>query len=109
MKFRRKSAETEPDAGPEVDEVTPEPGPTAGPYDIDDLPDDGVARMDLGSMLIAPAGAGFGAGRSAGVITFRPSAPPGWSSSKMAPVRRRISSIAISRGNAPTIPMLPRW
>ena len=55
MKFRRKSTETEPDAGPEVDEVTPEPGPTTGPYDIDDLPDDGVARMDLGSMLIAPA------------------------------------------------------
>lgn len=55
MKFRRKSTETEPDAGPEVDEVAPEPGPTSGPYDIDDLPDDDVARMDLGSMLIAPA------------------------------------------------------
>ena len=55
MTFRRKSTETEPEAGPEVDEVTPEPGPTTGPYDIDDLPDDGVARMDLGSMLIAPA------------------------------------------------------
>ena len=55
MKFRRKSAATEPDAGPEVDEVeTPEPGPTSGPYDSDDAPEDGVARMDLGSMLIAP-------------------------------------------------------
>ena len=55
MKFRRKSAETEPEAGPEEDELAPEPGPTTGPYDADDLPDDGLARMDLGSMLIAPA------------------------------------------------------
>ncbi|HWJ65665.1 MAG TPA: DUF3710 domain-containing protein [Nocardioides sp.] len=25
-----------------------------GPWDIDDLPDDGVARLDLGSLLVAP-------------------------------------------------------
>ncbi|HEU5039145.1 MAG TPA: DUF3710 domain-containing protein [Nocardioides sp.] len=60
MKFRRKSAETEPGTGPETgsevdDSVESGTGPTSGPYDIDDLPDDGVPRMDLGSMLIAPA------------------------------------------------------
>jgi hypothetical protein len=60
VKFRRKSAEGQPESDAEVEvdsevEETPEPGPTAGPYDIDDLPDDGVARMDLGSLLIAPA------------------------------------------------------
>lgn len=28
---------------------------TAGPYDADDLPDDDVPRVDLGSLLVAPA------------------------------------------------------
>jgi hypothetical protein len=28
--------------------------PVSGPYDADDLPEDGVERVDLGSMLIAP-------------------------------------------------------
>ncbi len=53
MKFRRKSA------GPGADEVeTPEEAapatPSVGPFDVDDLPEDGVERVDLGSLLIAP-------------------------------------------------------
>ncbi len=59
MKFGRKSTpapaeapdEAEAaDAGAEETDVTPE----AGPFDVDDLGDDGVERVDLGSMLIAP-------------------------------------------------------
>ena len=55
MKFRRKSSTTEPEAG----EATPAEGgqetpAQPGPYDVDDLVDDGVTRVDLGSMLIAP-------------------------------------------------------
>ena len=56
MKFRRKSAAAEPESGPEVEAAEVEEtasGP--GPYDIDDFAhDDGVPRMDLGSLLIAP-------------------------------------------------------
>lgn len=53
MKFRRKSA------GPGADEVeTPEEvapaTPRVGPFDVDELPEDGVERVDLGSLLIAP-------------------------------------------------------
>lgn len=53
MKFRRKSA------GPGADEVeTPEEAapatPPVGPFDVDELPEDGVERVDLGSLLIAP-------------------------------------------------------
>lgn len=53
MKFRRKSA------GPGADEVeTPEEvapaTPPVGPFDVDELPEDGVERVDLGSLLIAP-------------------------------------------------------
>ena len=53
MKFRRKSA------GPGADEVeTPEEAapatPSVGPFDVDELPEDGVERVDLGSLLIAP-------------------------------------------------------
>ena len=53
MKFRRKSA------GPGADEVeTPEEAapavPLVGPFDVDELPEDGVERVDLGSLLIAP-------------------------------------------------------
>lgn len=51
MKFRRKH-----DAAPSSDEAqsTEEIEPTPGPYDADDLPDDGVERVDLGSLLIQP-------------------------------------------------------
>ncbi|WP_232676972.1 DUF3710 domain-containing protein [Nocardioides sp. R-C-SC26] len=50
MKFRRKSVVEdtgEQDAETGAAEVV-------GPFDADDLPDDGVARVDLGSLLIAP-------------------------------------------------------
>ena len=59
MKFRRKSA-----AADEADEATPaderpsarqEPArPAGGPFDVDDLPEDDVERVDLGSLLIEP-------------------------------------------------------
>ena len=55
MKFRRKSAETEPEQEPAAEVEEAEAGPTTGPYDVDDLPeDDEVVRMDLGSLIIAP-------------------------------------------------------
>ena len=53
MKFRRKSAEpgaTDEAAAPDA----PVGGPVEGPYDVEDLPDDGVERLDLGSLLIEP-------------------------------------------------------
>lgn len=63
MRLRRKAAD--PSADDAVDETTEAGGagetaeaaagdPAAGPYDADDLPDDGVARLDLGSLLVAP-------------------------------------------------------
>ncbi|MBM0126957.1 DUF3710 domain-containing protein [Pimelobacter simplex] len=41
----------------EADEVgdTAAGDSTAGPFDADDLPDDGVARLDLGSLLVVPS------------------------------------------------------
>lgn len=59
MKFRRKSG---PDgvAGEESGDPAAEPAEDSaqaaaeGPFDIGDLPDDGVQRVDLGSLLIAP-------------------------------------------------------
>ena len=63
MKFRRKSksepATAEPGESAEptdeaVNEAVTEAGEAQGPFDIDDLPDDGVQRVDLGSLLIAP-------------------------------------------------------
>lgn len=72
MRFRRKSDANDADAALEaaVDEVMddaaeaqPEGAPgsgsgsgagTAGPYDADELPDDGVKRVDLGALLVAP-------------------------------------------------------
>ncbi|HET9420363.1 MAG TPA: DUF3710 domain-containing protein [Nocardioides sp.] len=60
MKFRRRSA-----AADEADEATPADESTAqdqdtaeeparGPFDVDDLPEDDVTRVDLGSLLIEP-------------------------------------------------------
>ncbi len=52
MKFGRKSA---PEAT--VEETAghaQEDDAVAGPFDVDDLPDDGLERVDLGSLLIAP-------------------------------------------------------
>jgi hypothetical protein len=57
VKFRRKSA------GPGADDVevaqeaateTEPAAPPVGPFDVDELPEDGVERVDLGSLLIAP-------------------------------------------------------
>ncbi|MCD4534888.1 DUF3710 domain-containing protein [Nocardioides sp. cx-169] len=54
MKFRRKSdVDAAPEAVDESGSPDTESGPT-GPYDVDDLPDDGVERVDLGSLVIAP-------------------------------------------------------
>ncbi len=56
MKFRRKSDEAQ--TGAETESGVPaEDAPTVtGPFDVDDLPDhDHVQRVDLGSMLVAPA------------------------------------------------------
>jgi hypothetical protein len=65
VKFRRKSADADPaaeaeaveaDAATGVEAAAVDQGPAAGPYDADDLPeDDDTPRMDLGSLLIAPA------------------------------------------------------
>lgn len=56
MKFRRKkdAASSSDEAGADVDAAVEETEPTPGPYDADDLPDDGVERVDLGSLLIEP-------------------------------------------------------
>jgi hypothetical protein len=64
VKFRRRSAPA--DEAERVDETTEEleettedaPAPAdesaAGPFDVDDLPEDDVERVDLGSLLIQP-------------------------------------------------------
>lgn len=55
MKFGRKSTPTTVDA-PAADGTDPveESQPPAGPFDSDEVGDDGVQRVDLGSLLIAP-------------------------------------------------------
>jgi hypothetical protein len=67
VRLRRRAADagevevdetTDAPAADETDETT-DAGDVAGdvlsgPYDVDDLPDDGVARLDLGSLLVAP-------------------------------------------------------
>lgn len=50
MRFGRKSR-IDDDV---VDEVDVDEDPRTGPFDADDLPEDGVERVDLGSLLIAP-------------------------------------------------------
>jgi hypothetical protein len=57
VKFRRKSAQ--PDAAEAApadaaDDVATDAADVEGPFDIGDLPDDGLERVDLGSLLIAP-------------------------------------------------------
>jgi Protein of unknown function (DUF3710) len=60
VKFRRKAGNPDPEAAQPAalvdgaDEPSSEPADLEGPFDIDDLPDDGVERVDLGSLLIAP-------------------------------------------------------
>ena len=55
MKFRRKSEET-PQEEPELEpgSVPAAESATGGPYDEADVVGDGVERVDLGSLLIAP-------------------------------------------------------
>jgi Protein of unknown function (DUF3710) len=61
VKFRRRSAAAdEADEATSADESTEQEGaetdeePDAGPFDVDELPDDDVDRVDLGSLLIEP-------------------------------------------------------
>jgi hypothetical protein len=56
VKFGRKSTPATDPAGIAGPEATPpaEETPRVGPFDAEDVPDDGVARVDLGSMLVAP-------------------------------------------------------
>lgn len=57
MKFRRKSTDPVVDEGSESGlpggSLEPEV-PVTGPFDVDELPDDGHERVDLGSLLITP-------------------------------------------------------
>jgi hypothetical protein len=60
LKFRRKANASDEIGGAEEQGEALEAPPAAddpragGPYDVDDLPDDGVERVDLGSLLIHP-------------------------------------------------------
>ncbi|HEX6149946.1 DUF3710 domain-containing protein [Nocardioides sp.] len=56
MRFGRKSSTTPDPADPAGPEETAQVQATTrtGPFDADEVPDDGVARVDLGSMLVAP-------------------------------------------------------
>jgi hypothetical protein len=61
--FRRRSRSepVEPDDAQvedteaDLDDAGEEEGPVDGPWDADDLVDDGIDRIDLGSLLVAPA------------------------------------------------------
>ncbi|PWN03659.1 DUF3710 domain-containing protein [Nocardioides silvaticus] len=67
MRFRRKSdvddapetsetgAENEAETVADGDPAAEPAGGEGGPFDADDLPDDGVPRIDLGALLVAPA------------------------------------------------------
>lgn len=56
MRFRRKPRVTGMgDADPDAESVTDDAPAAVGPYDIDDLPDDGVKRVDLGGLVVAPS------------------------------------------------------
>lgn len=55
MKFRRKSSEPVVDEAVTYADDPVEPAAAvAGPYDVDELPDDGMERVDLGSLLLTP-------------------------------------------------------
>jgi len=65
VRLRRKAADPTVDdavdetteageAGETTDAAVTAGERTAGPFDADDLPDDGIARLDLGSLLVAP-------------------------------------------------------
>lgn len=56
MKFRRKSADSSGDSGVDPDAPGTDEAEVraSGPLDSEDLPDDGIQRVDLGSLLIEP-------------------------------------------------------
>ncbi len=55
MRFRRKSDDVDEAAEARLAaEAEDEQAEVTGPYDADDLPDDGVDRVDLGSLVLAP-------------------------------------------------------
>ncbi|MBM9460567.1 DUF3710 domain-containing protein [Nocardioides sp. zg-536] len=55
MRLRRKAADAVADGSTiDTSEEGAETEAPRGPYDADDVPDDGVDRVDLGSLLIAP-------------------------------------------------------
>ncbi len=54
MKFGRKSTPTAAEAEATAEALAEESRPQVGPFDADEVGDDGVQRVDLGSMLIAP-------------------------------------------------------
>jgi hypothetical protein len=54
VKFRRKSTESDVAEDALLDEQADPAAPVEGPFDADELPDDGVERLDLGSLLIEP-------------------------------------------------------
>lgn len=61
MRLRRKAGDpTVEEAVASIDAAAAaggdEPaGPATGPFDVDELPEDGLARLDLGSLLVAPS------------------------------------------------------
>jgi hypothetical protein len=61
VRFRRKSAQSSDEvaAASAADEADTANGsdeaPDSGPYDIDDLPEDGRKRVDLGALVVAPS------------------------------------------------------
>jgi hypothetical protein len=54
VKFGRKSTPTAAEAEAAAEALAEESRPQVGPFDADEVGDDGVQRVDLGSMLIAP-------------------------------------------------------
>lgn len=58
MRFRRKarSAGAEQEAGADRDAASSaeDAEPAVGPWDIDELPEDGLSRVDLGGLVVAP-------------------------------------------------------
>ncbi len=54
MKFRRKSATDAATAAEAAQDAAAAAEPVVGPFDAEDLPEDGIERVDLGSLLIGP-------------------------------------------------------
>jgi hypothetical protein len=54
VRFRRRSGEGGSDEGFGLDDESTPGAEPVGPFDADELPEDGPERVDLGSLLIAP-------------------------------------------------------